>query len=413
MWWQDIEHFHKIKAERLNNLATASFFTFRPSSRVRMTRDWFDLAVEHLSKYHRHFEVNREKTGIPYERMKSQLLGYIEKTKDYPLQKDAAPASTIVLCAFNVEKMTKKGPNYQKGEKENQLRIHALAATLVSLWQVGMGRVVVVGGQSVDEEAAKVAFDLIRGKTKSSMQLSFVISNNATTGLDNNALTPKQAIGGLQLALNGKLNASHTQEWLGDTPKRWKYVYFTEPDLILNTRPGSIQALSSQLQSGSVLTAHRLTPIPHALDFPGFKDLSRVVPAVGKFAASAMTYVDTAEYVCCDAGNGRPGREMPQPECKGIWWKCGFNMMNKNYSDISGIYDAHRRKVPYTWLRFGTGTGAVMMATNGEHARQCTLIHHGSCEEAGSKNSVPPKKHAQDSATTSAATEEYTKTRVE
>jgi hypothetical protein len=317
MWWQDIEHFHQINAEGLTNLEAASFVAFRPQdgSRVRMTRDWFDLAVEHLSMYHRHFNVNAEKTGIPFKRITLQLLGYIQKAKAYPLQKDGAPASTIVLCAFNVKNMMKKGPHYQTGEKENQLRIHSLAATLASLWQVGMGRVVVVGGQPADEEAAKVAFDLVRGKTKSSMELSFVISNNATTGLTNNALTPKQAIGGLQLALNGKFNASLTQEWLGDTPKRWKYVYFTEPDLILSSRPGSIQALSSQLQSGSILAAHRLQPIPHALDFPGFKDLSKVVPAVGNFSASAITDVNTAEYVCCDAGNDRPGREMPQPEC--------------------------------------------------------------------------------------------------
>jgi hypothetical protein len=398
MWWQDLEHFHELKARQLGHLEAASFKAFRHTrfipSRVRMTRDWFDLAVEHLSMYHRHFLVNREKTGIPYQQIKSQLLGYIQKAVAYPLQKDAAPASTIVLCAFNVKTMMKKGPLYRKGEKENQLRIHSLAATLASLWKVGMGRVVVVGGQPADEVAANVAFDLIRGKTNSSMELSFVISSNATTGLDDNDLTPKQAIGGLQLALNGKFNASHTLEWLGDNPKRWKYVYFTEPDLILNTRPGSIQALSSQLQSGNILAAHRLQPIPHALDFPGFKDLKKVLPAVGKFAASGITDVkNTEEYVCCDAGNGRPGLEMKQPGC-GFWWQCGFDMRKKDFSNITVLYDAHQRKLPYEWLRLSTGTGSVMMAAT-EHARQCTLIHHGACEVPWSKKSVTQKKDAQ------------------
>jgi hypothetical protein len=395
MWWQDLEHFHLINAGQLGHLEAASFIAFHhkrgSSSRVRMTRDWFDLAVEHLSMYHRHFRLSREKTGIPFERIKSQLLGYIQKAKAYPLEKDAAPASTIVLCAFNVKKMMKKGPHYHTGENENQVRIHSLAATLASLWQVGMGRIVVVGGQAEDEEAAKVAFDLIRGKTNSSMELSFVISSNATTGLDDNDLTPKQAIGGLQVALNGKFNASHTQEWLGDNPKRWKYVYFTEPDLILSSRPGSISALSFQLQSGNILAGHRLQPIPHELDFPGFKALSKVVPAVGRFAASAITDVDTAEYACCDAGNLRPGRLMSQPECNGFWWQCGFKMRGKNYSQKEDVYDAHRRKVPYTWLRLSTGTGSVMMAAT-EHARQCTLIRHGSCEEAGSKKPVPVRR---------------------
>jgi hypothetical protein len=395
MWWQDLEHFHLIKAKNINHLEAASFNTFRhkrgSSSRIRMTRDWFDLAVEHLSMYHRHFGLDREKTGIPFERIKAQLLGYIQKAKAYPLQKDAAPASTIVLCAFNVKKMLKKGPRYHTGEKENQVRIHTLAATLASLWQVGMGRVVVVGGQPEDEEAAGVAFDLIRKKTNSSMELSFVIGSNLTTGLDDNTLTPKQAIGGLQVALNGKFNASYTQEWLGDNPKRWKYVYYTEPDLILSSRPGSISALSFQLQSGSILAGHRLQPIPHELDFPGFKALSKVVPAIGKFAASAITDVDTVEYACCDAGNLRPGKVMLQPQCKAFWWQCGFDMRKKNYSDTSDVYDAHRKKVPYTWMRFSTGTGSVMMATT-EHAKQCTLIHHGSCEEPRPNTSVPHQK---------------------
>ena len=395
MWWQDLEHFHLIKAKDINHLEAASFNAFHhkrgSSSRVRMTRDWFDLAVEHLSMYHRHFGLNHEKTGIPFERIKSQLLGYIQKAKAYPLQKDAAPASTIVLCAFNVKSMMKIGPRYQTGEKEDLVRIQSLAATIASLWQVGMGRVVVVGGQPEDEEAARVAFDLISGKTNTSMELAFVIGSNVTTGLDDNTLTPKQAIGGLQLALNGKFNTSHTQEWLGDDPKRWKYVYYTEPDLILSSRPGLISALSFQLQSGNILAGHRLQPIPHELDFPGFKALSKVVPAVGKFAASAITDVDTAEYACCDTGNLRPGRLMPQPQCNSFWWQCGFNMRNKNWTSVSDVYDAHRRKVPYTWMRFNTGTGSVMMAAT-EHARKCTLIHHGSCKESGPNTAVPQKR---------------------
>jgi hypothetical protein len=385
MWWQNVEHFHKLDASRLGQqtmrLEAASWEVFGSygGRRTRMTRDWFDFAVEHLSMYHRHFEVNSEKTGIPFKRITLQLLEYIKKTKAYPWQKDAAPASTIVVCPFNVQQVLKAGPSYQKGEKENQLRIHSLAATLASLWQAGMARAVVVGALPVDGEAAQVAFDLVRRKTKSSMELSFVICSNITTGLDDNTLMPPQAIAGLQMALSGKLDASQTQEWVGDTPKRWKYVYFTEPDLVLSSRPGSIHALTFALDKGCVMAGHRLQPIPHALDFPGFKDLRKIVPAVGNFSAASIRNVDTAEYVCCDAGNGRPG-DIPQPECESFWWQCGFNLLNENYSDLEGVLDAHRRKVPYTWLRLGTGTGAVMMATT-EHARACTLLRRGSCEK--------------------------------
>jgi hypothetical protein len=398
MWWQDLKHFLEVNASGIGHLEAASHKVFNSNDggRVRMARDWFDFAVEHLSMYHRHFNVNSEKTGIPFERLISQLVEYIQKTKAYPLEKDAAPASTIVVCAFNVKTVLEGGPHYSKGEKENQLRIHSLAATLASLWQVGMGRVVVVGAQPVDGEAAKVAFDLVSGKTKSSMELSFVISNNITTGLDNNALMPKQAIAGLQMALIGKLNTSQTQAWVGDTATRWKYVYFTEPDLVLSSRPGSIHALTSELEKGRVLAGHRLQPIPHALDFPGFEDRrNNLVPAVGNFSAASIPDVDTAEYACCDAGNGRPGRDIPQPECGTFWYQCGFNMRNKNYSNLEGVLDAHRRKVPYSWMRLSTGTGSVMMATT-EHARQCTLLHHGSCSP---KNKVLPAPAVHDNVT--------------
>lgn len=46
---------------------------------------------------------------------------------------------------------------------------------------------------------------------------------------------PKLATIHLQKALKGEMEESDTRALLGETPSRWKYVYFSEPDLILHT----------------------------------------------------------------------------------------------------------------------------------------------------------------------------------
>jgi hypothetical protein len=66
---------------------------------------------------------------------------------------------------------------------------------------------------------------------------------------------------------------------------RWKYVFYSEPDLALNSRASAIPALTAELASGKLIAAHRLQPIPHAFDFPGFGDQFQLtVPAAGNLS---------------------------------------------------------------------------------------------------------------------------------
>ena len=313
MFWQNMNNFYQLRPVSFGSLETVSFQAFDNSRKTRMTRDWFDLAVEHLSKYHRHFEVDRDKSRIPYDIMRSQLSEYIKKAKPYPTQNDLAPASTIVLVPYTTKSTLKSAPEYNSNhEKDAVLRVDAFAATLVSLWQIGMGRVVVVGQVAEDGVFASKVFDTVREKSKDSIELAFVIGSNATTGMKNNAMMPMQAVGGLQLALQSKFNESLTLQWLGAKPKRWMYVYYTEPDLILNSRPDAMATLTAELDKGNRLAAHRLQPIPHEIDFPGYDNLRKIVPAIGNF--SNIVEVDTSKTACCDAGGGKPGREIPQKE---------------------------------------------------------------------------------------------------
>jgi hypothetical protein len=70
------------------------------------------------------------------------------------------------------------------------------------------------------------------------------------------------------------MTATEIENWLGDkhmlNATRWKYVFYSEPDLALNSRASAIPALTAEHASGKLIAAHRLQPIPHAFDFPGF-----------------------------------------------------------------------------------------------------------------------------------------------
>ncbi|KAL7561646.1 hypothetical protein ACA910_018537 [Epithemia clementina (nom. ined.)] len=213
------------------------------------------------------------------------------------------------------------------------------------------------------------------------------------TKLGDMAMVPKAALLGLQKAFQGD-NTLHSQQWLGmrssgypyphhgvdhagDTATtnnnnnhapdsktqrssnedynnnradRWKYVYLTEPDTILQARHTAMLALSRELkkpdQGGgltNILVPHRLQPIPHARDLPNYfseeqeveekkkKEESddknatvttpRVVPARGEWAQVQVLSSD--DFACCDLGPQAPGFDKYQHI--GFWWQCGFD----------------------------------------------------------------------------------------
>ncbi|CAJ1927225.1 unnamed protein product [Cylindrotheca closterium] len=90
---------------------------------------------------------------------------------------------------------------------------------------------------------------------------------------------------GLQTALKGYMrhNMTRQQEWLGiqekddggndqnhkDHPHEyWKYVFLTEPDLLLHTKPWVLSLLQKGMdEEGLSYFPHRLQPLPHQADF--------------------------------------------------------------------------------------------------------------------------------------------------
>ncbi|KAL3907680.1 MAG: hypothetical protein SGARI_003417 [Bacillariaceae sp.] len=122
-----------------------------------MTLDWMDFCVEHLSKWW---------GGLLYQRgMKFDSANLLEHVvgmlraymfhKVQPPSENTPLSQTIAMVAF---------APYGRKMNANQsylLTTHSLAATIASLYQVGFGRVSVVGINADDVEFVKGAVDIL------------------------------------------------------------------------------------------------------------------------------------------------------------------------------------------------------------------------------------------------------------
>ena len=373
MWWTNLERFLSVDYQGIDNLEGFSFFPFgKAKGSVGLTRDWFDFCVEHYSIYHRTVPVQDNEPA--FHSLLQKLVDYIQNVEPYPLVSNLAPNATIVTVPFVTGKEISRNPDHSFYSL--QLKVHALAATLASLAQIGMGRAIVVGRNEMDGDAAQKAFDLLTSfmpNNNTKMQVQYIVGNVHTTGIPDTKLIPRQALHGLKKALTGQFNEPIRQLFLGSDPERWKYVYYTEPDLVLSSRPGSVPDLTTSLDKGMYLAAHRLFPLRHERDLPSLPNTT-VIPAVGRFAY--VTPVDTEDWVCCDGGNRYPGKE--DFEKCGAWWQdCGYNKAVRSLDDL---LVAHRRIIPYSLIRFKTGTNTVMMAAT-ERARQCFPLPLDACPQ--------------------------------
>ncbi|KAG7373603.1 hypothetical protein IV203_034327 [Nitzschia inconspicua] len=299
---------------------------------------------------------------------------------------------------------------------ENQVYLRtlqeAMAATIASLLQYGIGRVVVVGHFVTDSILVQNVFlqlqvlydqtDNVIDEIKNStlpfqvdlkrqlddggetivQQLAFV----HTTG--DGKLVPKESLRGLQQALQGKVdsNGQEPEIWLG--PKlstkqqqqqqqqqqqstsddnndhhypwkawKWEYIYFTEPDQIVNARftPSFLEAMDE----GGIVMPHRLQPIPHRSDFSGLSK-SNLAPFPRPKRILSM---DPELDACCDLGyESNTGIiESMKANYPGIWWGCFYDDGAKHMQD----YDLIR-----------VTTGVVHIAADG-HARKCRPVKGG------------------------------------
>jgi len=372
MWWHSRDLFLLTSFDTITMLEHASLNAFiRHGGSTRLTRDWLDFSVEHLSKYVRH--LMRDTHPVTKQRVADLLAAYIRRTIHYDMSSldDLAMNSTIAVVPFRAT------------YGDNQMLVLQMAATLVSLWKIGIQRILVVGLSDNEEKVSNVAFDILHDHTSlQTIELAYVTYPNATRR--DRIMVPRIALTGLQAVMRQSLGQNATinldvQAWLGANPTRWKYVYFTEPDLILHTRPSALSAITQVLNDGKLVVAHRLEPLPHYRNFPDMTNNTirqvmnqKLLPDYGVF--SAIHEVDLANGdVCCDGGRYYPAnRKHPQtPEqvrktrqCKVIWPHCGFSQSEKNYEDPAIILESHSRLLGYPLFTIKDGTGFPLVGAN-------------------------------------------------
>eukprot|EP00571_Detonula_confervacea_P002580 CAMPEP_0172319912 /NCGR_PEP_ID=MMETSP1058-20130122/39015_1 /TAXON_ID=83371 /ORGANISM="Detonula confervacea, Strain CCMP 353" /LENGTH=546 /DNA_ID=CAMNT_0013035057 /DNA_START=278 /DNA_END=1915 /DNA_ORIENTATION=- len=410
-WWQSTAKF--VNLGRFEEIGSSSegasfeiFIDFKDD--LRMTRDWLDLGVEHMSKWWKlilgYRKDNSENEAALLESIEDRIVDIF---KAYVHSKDrmaffnslpvgeeededatSAPAlvtkSTIVVIAYWPD-------SSEKG-------IWSLAAMLISLIQAGMGRVVVSGYQPSDETIVRQSFSIVTNTTQSWTQqpwteLGYATSANATSG-KNMFNVPQAALKRLRHVFENRTSKAVAQCWLGggggrsgsggyERRDKWKYVFFGEQDLLLVTKPDALLGLGQALQDGRILAPHRLQPLPHASDFEGISGMDgedpgvRLIPNSPPFEdvieidAFSVSYNDPSSTSsfdsCCDRGPYKP--YLLHPECASFWWMCGYNGMqnNKSLEAIQGIPQvivAHKRLLGYPFMRLKRGSGVVYASAN-------------------------------------------------
>jgi len=342
-WLMNVRQFMGINVNRIATCEDGCFQPFRQCSNdVRMTRDWLECAVEHMSKWWKIVDIFRHQQTLEAFIEKLDGFGH-ESATETP---SAEFRNTIAIIAF-----MPFGGETIKGQGQ-ALTIAMLKACLRSLSRYGIGRIVVAVPSKTDRDTYERLVPAMLGETTVVFRaVSIVRTRFVTTNM------PYAAIVGLQRAFR-----SDVDDWLG-SESRWSSVYLTEPDTLLHLKPQVLPDLmSGVLNDGWIFSPHRLQPIPHASDlsFP----LSPVVVVPDNEDHKVIT-VDSYETCLWDSGNDRPyGAKHTNPQkpkrCGSFWYMCGF--LNGDHTSIRS----------YDLMRLTHGIGITMLMGS-EHGRQCHL----------------------------------------
>lgn len=381
-WWTSISNFLRFeKIEEVSASCESAAFDMYIANdgKVRMTTDWLDLAVEHMSKWWKLIEHN----GPALDRVVNILTRYTKARRIFDDSTSDVPQETLVVIAYAPYAQT-------------ELTKWSLAATLSSYISVGMGRIVVSGRLPEDEKLVLEAFDIVKKQFQLNNQteLSFCLAYNEVIE-DGTFAVPRNALKKLRHVLLGNASKDEIQCWLGGETSttsivknleeqkdeedegakfKWRYISLTEPDILLTARPSSLEALGKKLKDGYVLAPHRLQPIPHGSDFKGLdieNDTDCIIPAASPF--ERVHEVDSNEMSCCDAGQFNIPMKAFEPY-DNFWWMSGFpNVNGLKVNHTNPIESAHKHLLLYPLTRLTTGTGVVFVGS--EHGKLCHPQH--------------------------------------
>ena len=356
-WWQSVPRFLELNVTKyVQTVEDDAFAPILKAGRgfkdARMTRDWLDFSVEHLSKWWKLLGTY----GINFAIGKLQAY-YMHRQSSST--KNTIMNTTVAVIPYGVDT---DSPRVQ------QMWTASLTATIASLLQHGIGRVVVVGYFDADSKLVRRAFrELLRYQEEQKDERSFQDHDSTTSFSTKVGATelafvhtsdvkskfieinvPYGALKGLHQAFSG---AIRPYEWLGRSPAKYKYIFLTEADQTLNARPTPY--FTKVMDEGCIVIPHRLQPIPHSLDVAGVVlDTHRVIPRNLAQVHELNADVDS----CCDTSERL---KKDPPECGPFWWMCWIGK-SRDYSVLEG----------YEFMRLHQGTGIVSLAAT-EHSRKC------------------------------------------
>lgn len=397
---------------------------------MRMTIDWLDLSVEHLSKWWK--MVGYDKGKIAYSRIVGNLVNYtrneyVDATPYMDIPNNPAK-DTVAVIAFMPSKSGKQ-PEWGK-----HLTVSVLAATVSSLTRLGFGRVILVSESMKNAHYAESTFRLLQhgvasaqskescGKQQEgweSIIQESVQPNNMVGGTEvayavkdveiDDRNMPKAALLGISKAMKGEYADDPVLQdnWLGkgNGVDRWKYVYCkcpdrlslsttslntsakaqfsscltlpdTEQDLVLHTKPDALAQLGASMDAGNVLAPHRWQNMPHESDVKDHLAPIFMIPSLGSF--EKVTPMDGyAGDSCCDMGKYKLKDDAEKCQ-SGFWWDCGFKYRTGANATREETLNLHRRLEGYEMIRLPKGTGLASLAGS-PHGRRCKPKLNGVC----------------------------------
>jgi hypothetical protein len=261
---------------------------------------------------------------IPFNFAISTLEDYVNRGKDYPV----VPFLNQTMAVVAFMSYSEVGMHTVKA---NKLTTRTLAATIESLRRAGMGRVVVVGvdgdmDQTLVEESFQRAYKVHNHNQPSvgpvthvgTMEVAFCNGEDGKTSssANNNNINskvnvPKATLMGLHKAFRAAQDGQSAQEnvkaWLGDHDiNHWKYIYLTEFDSVLNTRPSTLKTLQDHVDSGLILLPWRFQPIPHETDVRNCARRDLFVHQMNQYFYDVheLDALDMHPDKCCDEVKG-------------------------------------------------------------------------------------------------------------
>jgi hypothetical protein len=397
-WYMNVGTFLQVDTgyDSVFSREAAVFAAFRGREHlIRMSLDYLDLSVEHLSFWWRMMGAPRdvEANKFAVDAYSMYIARHVHQQLPFPYRLQSNPVHvtkplhpTVAVIAFGQRKV--KEVASPLAERAYKLTITSLGVTVASLVQLGVGRIVVVGSDPSDESVVQDSFQLLKSAENLDRvhlhegtitqvydtQLIFVLVQGdlLKSSYENNI--PRATLTGLQKALQ-ESDPDWTRRWLGEQPQYWKYVYYTEADSILQTRPSMIPHLKRQLDYGLILNPHRFQVIAYDGDLPGRDKVPvEFKTPITLNSDEIVAYHggdDTAKsgpgvfQHCCGSPDAsyRPGSNRPGiskfPRCGKAWYKCGFDG-GRN----------HSRLEPYDFIVLSHGTGMTTIAAT-EQARRC------------------------------------------